>query len=61
VLYGSSWIARRRGSHRAAVGLGVVGGLVATLGGYFGGHLSLVRKIGTVDPAFGADGGAGAS
>jgi hypothetical protein len=33
--------------------LGVAGGLVATLGGYFGGHLSLVRKVGTADPALG--------
>jgi hypothetical protein len=32
--------------------LGVGGGLFATLGGYFGGHLTLVRKIGTADPAF---------
>ncbi|MFP5369471.1 MAG: DUF2231 domain-containing protein [Actinomycetes bacterium] len=53
VLYGSSWLARRRGEHRRAVLLGVVGGLVATLGGYFGGHLSLVRKVGTADSAFG--------
>ena len=54
-LYGSSWVARHRGSHRTAVGLGVGGGLVATLGGYVGGHLSLVRKVGTADTAFGAD------
>ncbi len=53
VLYGTSWVARRRGAHRTAVALGVGGGLVATLGGYFGGHLSLVRKIGTADPGFG--------
>ena len=55
-LYGSSWLARRRGAHRAAMALGVAGGLVATTGGYFGGHLSLVRKIGTTDAAFGPDG-----
>lgn len=54
-LYLSSWLARRRGSQRTAVSLGIAGGLVATLGGYFGGHLSLVRKIGTTDPAFGRD------
>jgi uncharacterized membrane protein len=54
LLYGASWLIRRRGAHRAGVGLGVLGGLVATLGGYFGGHLSLVRKVGTADPGFGA-------
>jgi hypothetical protein len=25
--------------------------MTATLGGYFGGHLSLVRKVGTADEA----------
>lgn len=55
VLYGSSWLARRRGAQRTAVVLGVGGGVVATLGGYFGGHLTLVRKIGTADASFGAD------
>ena len=58
-LYGSSWLARRRGWHRAAVGLGVGGGLVATAGGYLGGHLTLVRKIGTTDADFGSDGAIG--
>ena len=53
VLYGTSWLARRRGAHRTAVAMGVGGGLVATLGGYLGGHLTLVRKIGTADSAFG--------
>ena len=28
---------------------------MATIGGYFGGHLSLVRKVGTADAAFGHD------
>ena len=55
LLYGSSWLARRRGWHPVAVGLGVTGGLVATAGGYLGGHMSLVRKIGTADPSFGPD------
>ena len=53
LLYASSWVARRRGRHARGVVLGVFGGLVATLGGYFGGHLSLVREIGTADPALG--------
>ncbi|MDQ4071210.1 MAG: (2Fe-2S)-binding protein, partial [Actinomycetota bacterium] len=50
-LYASSWLARRRGRHARGVVLGIAGGVVATLGGYFGGHLSLVREIGTADPA----------
>ncbi len=55
LLYRSSWLARRRGWHPVAVGLGVTGGLVATAGGYLGGHMSLVRKIGTADSSFGPD------
>jgi uncharacterized membrane protein len=51
LLYASSWLARRRGNHGRAVLLGVAGGMTATLGGYFGGHLSLVRKVGTADEA----------
>ena len=51
----SSWLARRRGAHARAVVLGVAGGVVATVGGYFGGHLTLVRKLGTADPAYGTD------
>lgn len=52
-LYGWSWLARRRGCHPKGVVLAVAGGVFATLGGYLGGHLSLVRKIGTADPALG--------
>ena len=48
-LYAWSWLARKN-HHASGVVLGVAGGLVATLGGYIGGHLSLVRKIGTADP-----------
>lgn len=54
VLYGYSWLARHRHAQARAVVAGVAGGLVATLGGYLGGHLSLVRKVGTADPAFGS-------
>ncbi len=51
-LYALSWLARWRGRHQLAVGLGVGGGIIATLGGYLGGHLSLVRKIGSADAGF---------
>jgi uncharacterized membrane protein len=42
-LYASSLVARRRGQRRAGVALGIAGGVVATVGGYFGGHLSTAR------------------
>lgn len=49
-LYATSLVARLRGRHRRAVGLGIAGGVVAFVGGYLGGHLSLVLKVGTADP-----------
>jgi uncharacterized membrane protein len=52
-LYGWSWLARRRGHHWRGVVLGLGGGLLATAGGYLGGHLTIVRKIGTADEGFG--------
>lgn len=55
LLYASSWFARRRARHALGVGLGIAGGVVATLGGYLGGHLTLVRKVGTADPRFAAN------
>ena len=51
-LYSASYLHRRRGRHGRAVMLGITGGLVATAGGYLGGHLTLARKTGTRDPAF---------
>jgi uncharacterized membrane protein len=51
-LYTGSLVSRLRGRHGKATALAVTGGVVATTGGYLGGHLSLVRKIGTADPAF---------
>ncbi|MBW3555945.1 MAG: DUF2231 domain-containing protein [Actinobacteria bacterium] len=50
VLYSSSLVARLRGRHRGAMGLGLAGGTVAFVGGYLGGHMSLVLKVGTADP-----------
>jgi uncharacterized membrane protein len=50
--YAASWIARLRGRHGRGVLLGLLGGCFAWVGGYLGGHLSLVRKIGTADTAF---------
>ena len=52
-FYAASLLARLRGRHRRGVVLALAGGSAAWVGGYLGGHLSLVRKIGTADPSFG--------
>ena len=52
-LYTASLLARLRGNHRHGVVLALAGGGAAWVGGYAGGHLSMVRKIGTADPSFG--------
>jgi uncharacterized membrane protein len=51
-IYCASLLARVRGRHRAGAALGLVAGTVATAGGYLGGHLTLVRKVGEGDPGF---------
>jgi uncharacterized membrane protein len=51
-LYGASFVMRRRGRHRMGVGLGLLGGATASVGGYLGGHLTVARDVGTRDPAF---------
>lgn len=45
-LYGASLVARRRDRHGLGVALGLAGGVTATVGGFFGGHLSTARDTG---------------
>lgn len=45
-LYALSLFARVRERHNVAVVIGIAGGLVATAGGYLGGHLSLEKGVG---------------
>jgi nitrite reductase/ring-hydroxylating ferredoxin subunit/uncharacterized membrane protein len=52
VLYGWSYLARRRGRRRRGVVAGVIGGLVALADGYVGGHLSLARGVGVGHTVF---------
>ena len=54
-LYAASWRARRQRQRARGVALALTGAVVATAGGYLGGHLTTVRKVGTRDPAFAAD------
>lgn len=51
-LYGCSYLARRRERHVAGVVLGVVGGVVAVIDGYVGGHLTLALGVGVGRTAF---------
>ncbi len=53
-LYAASLLARLRGEYRRGVALALAGGGAAWVSGYLGGHLSLVRKVGTADPSYGA-------
>lgn len=45
-LYMASLAARRRKQWPLGMALGIAGGITATIGGYFGGHLSFVRGVG---------------
>jgi uncharacterized membrane protein len=45
VLYGASYLARRRGHRWRGILLSVLGGLAATAGGYLGGHLTTTRSV----------------
>ncbi|RYV49682.1 DUF2231 domain-containing protein [Pengzhenrongella frigida] len=50
--YIGSWSARGRDAHAFGVALAVTGGLLVTVSGYLGGHLTVARKVGSRDPAF---------
>jgi uncharacterized membrane protein len=45
-LYALSFAVRKRSMNRTGIVLGILGGVTATVGGYFGGHLSLERGVG---------------
>jgi nitrite reductase/ring-hydroxylating ferredoxin subunit/uncharacterized membrane protein len=45
-LYSVSWLARRSGRRRLGVGLGHLGAVAATAGGYLGAHLVYRRGVG---------------
>jgi uncharacterized membrane protein len=50
MLYGASWLARKRGNHSRGVGYALAGSLFATVGGFLGGHLAIGRKVGSRHP-----------
>lgn len=49
LCYARSMLPRARGQGFRAAAWSVTGGLIATAGGYLGGHLSIARKIGSHD------------
>jgi len=51
-LYGSSWMARRRGHHRAGVSLALAGAAIGGAAAYLGGHLATARDVGSHHLAF---------
>jgi hypothetical protein len=60
--YAASLIPRGRGHRFRAAAWSVTGGLLATAGGYLGGHLSIAHKVGShdidlADPRPSLDGG----
>ncbi len=46
VLYGASWLARRRGDHERGRTLALAGAAGLAVGGYLGGHLSYSQAVG---------------
>jgi nitrite reductase/ring-hydroxylating ferredoxin subunit/uncharacterized membrane protein len=51
-LFGTSWVARKRGRRLLGKGLGLVGFGAITFGGFLGGHLSFRRGVGVDHTAF---------
>lgn len=54
-LYAGSWGARRSGKHGLGVTLSALGAGAASVAGYLGGHLALVRDVASRAPALQAD------
>jgi uncharacterized membrane protein len=52
VLYGLSLMSRRRDRHGWGVALALGGSVMVAAAGYLGGHLTAVRKVSSVNPAF---------
>jgi nitrite reductase/ring-hydroxylating ferredoxin subunit/uncharacterized membrane protein len=52
ILYGASYLARRRGARGAGLVLSTLGATAATLGGFLGGHLAYRKGIGVDQTAF---------
>lgn len=51
-VYGASWVARRRGRHRAGARLALTGAAVSGLGAYLGGHMTEARQVASHHPAY---------
>lgn len=52
MLYGASWLSRRRGHHLKGTALALAGAMTSSVGGYLGGHLAIARNAASRDPAF---------
>lgn len=54
-LYVASFVARTRRRHTLGVAAALAGAAVTGVSGYLGGHLTVARKVGSRDPAYGLD------
>lgn len=57
MLYGGSYLARRRGRRALGVVLALGGAAFVGGGGFLGGHLVIARKVGSRDPQFAGSSG----